>query len=402
MRVFFDIAGYEYKKMLSRKSALISIILVALLTLVAPALRLAGSSLVDGEVYETHYDAMVKDRAYARALSGRVVDETLFDEAIDAYAKVPADAARPLLTPEYERYARPYSGVYGILTREFPTNGDARSILEIPPERLADYYAIRADRITASINGSGISRAAKDKLIENVNATGTPFVFEYADGFWDFFTGTSSMAVLIAFAVAVSLAPMFAGEYTTGASELILCAKHGKGKSIGAKLFAALSFAVVYALSLTLASLLVCGLIYGFDGASSPIQLLQLFRNGWFNFTLGRLAVIFTLCVTLGVILTAALTLLLSARLKSPFAVIIPVGAVLFTPMMFAVSPAVTWVYNLYQLLPTNIMQYSSPVSYPFEIFGLTVMPYLFLPLFAVIASCVMLPFAWRGFSNRR
>jgi hypothetical protein len=82
--------------------------------------------------------------------------------------------------------------------------------------------------------------------------------------------------------------------------------------------------------------------------------------------------------------------------------VIIPVGVVLFTPMMFAVSPAVAWLYNLYQLLPTNIMQYSSAVSLPYDFFGLLVMPYVFLPLFAFAASCVLLPFAWRGFKKHQ
>jgi ABC-type transport system involved in multi-copper enzyme maturation permease subunit len=402
MRIFFNIVGHEYKKMLSRKSALISIVLVALITLIAPALRLTGSSLVDGEVYESHYDAMLKDRAHARALSGRVLDEALFNEALDAYAKVPADAARPLHTPEYEQYARPYSGIYGILTREFPLKDDANSILDTPREQLADYYTIRANRVIESINRRDMSQASKDALIESAGTVKTPFVFDYSDGFHDFFAATSSIAVLIAVAVAVCLAPMFAGEYTTGASELILCTKLGKGKLIAAKLFAALSFTFVYALGLTLASLLIDGLIYGYDGASSPIQLLHLLHSAPYNFTVKHFAAIFILCVTLAVVLTAALTLLLSARLKSPFAVIIPMGAMLFIPMMFTVSPSTVWFYNLFQLLPANIMQYSSALSYPYEIFGLPIMPYVFLPLFAFAATCVLLPFAWRGFKKHQ
>lgn len=66
-----------------------------------------------GEVYESNYAAMVKDRGYARALAGRALDGDLLMEAATAYAQIP-EAEKYQETPAYLTIARPYSGVYSV------------------------------------------------------------------------------------------------------------------------------------------------------------------------------------------------------------------------------------------------------------------------------------------------
>jgi ABC-type transport system involved in multi-copper enzyme maturation permease subunit len=266
---------------------------------------------------------------------------------------------------------------------------------------LPDLYKIHAENIIDNINEGRMNENSKKAMIEKVNAWETPLIFEYADGYSKHFAGMSISAVLIALAVAISLAPMFAGEYSAGTSQLILSSRQGKGRLIGAKLFTAMSFAVMLALVLSLLSVTLYGMVYGFDGAFSSAQLSPLF-NVMFNFSIMQILCLFTLSTLLGTAMTAALTLLLSARFKSPFGVIILVGAVLLAPLFYRISPNVIWAFNLYQLLPANIMYYDAVTGYPYEIFGLPIMPYVFMPLFALAASAAMLPFAWRGFKRHQ
>jgi hypothetical protein len=93
----------------------------------------------------------------------------------------------------------------------------------------------------------------------------------------------------------------------------------------------------------------------------------------------------------------------LSARLTSPFGVIILISLLLIVPLFIKTSETHLWLYNLFHLLPTNMS--SLPVatdSIQYELFGLVVRPYIFLPLFAAAVSIFLTPFAYRSFKNHQ
>lgn len=93
MNLFFDLAGYEFKKILCRKRSVITLALVIL----AGAVSVFGT--VIGNIYYTdengseitvsRYEDEMVDRRYAEELSGRVIDTDLIMEAVEAYRQVP-------------------------------------------------------------------------------------------------------------------------------------------------------------------------------------------------------------------------------------------------------------------------------------------------------------------------
>ena len=61
--------GFEYKKIFKRKSAIIALIIVTAVVCTSPLMIFIGTYYVDGEPFESHYEAMVKDRAYSMAIT---------------------------------------------------------------------------------------------------------------------------------------------------------------------------------------------------------------------------------------------------------------------------------------------------------------------------------------------
>ena len=398
MSSFFNLVRFEYKKIFKRKSVIIALVLVTAAVAFSPLAMFFGTSYIDGEPFETHYQAIAKDRAYALALSGRAIDETLMWETIAAYSKIP-DIERYMSTQEYQEYAREYSEIFRIMRI---SNGfDLVYFRNLSEDDIRGFYETRHEQIAAEIRAGAISNAAKETLIRLDNEIKTPFIFAYTGGFGSLIGGIYTIGIFCSFAMAICLAPMFAGEYSAGADQLILSSKYGINKVISAKLFAAISITVAFFALLLSLAVIMCMLIHGYDGANAPIQLIMPFLA--YPLTMLDSVMIFTSCTFFGTFLIAALTLLLSSKFNSPFGVIIIMSILIFVPMMLHVPETTVWLYNLFSLLPTSMMSAWAVFSHvPYDLFGLIMMPYNFIPLFAIVASIAMLPSARKSFRNHQ
>ena len=396
MRSFFDLVGFEYKKIFKRKSAIIALILVIVAVCISPLTVFFGTTYVDGEPFESQYQAMIKDHEYARALSGRVIDENIMSETKDAYSKITSDD-RFGITQEYQLYARPYHEIFWMLNAVYDTD-DLKGLTE---EDMRNFYQARHDMMATKINYMTISDAAKEKLIKLDSEIITPFSFEYTGGFISLFGSINTLGIVCALALAICLAPMFAGEYSSRTDQMILSSKLGKTKQVSAKLFTAISlFVVLFAILVSISIILVAS-IYGLGGANAPIQLLSISIT--YPLTMLQNVLIFILSTFLGTFLIVAVTLLLSSNFRSPFGVIIVVSVLLFVPVMIYVPETNVWLHNLFNLLPTNMMtEWGISNRVVFDLFGLIIVPYVFLPIFATIASVAMLPFVRRAFRNHQ
>ena len=342
---------------------------------------------------------MVKDREYARALSRRAIDENLMSETKDAYSKIP-NVERYGATPEYQHYARPYSEIIRMMRAVYHLD-ELSDLVNLSDEDMRDYYQARHEKMAASVRSGAISNTAKDTLIRLDREIKAPFIFEYIDGFDNLIGGIYTIGIACAFALAVCLAPMFAGEYNSRADQLILSAKLGKNKLISAKLFTAISLFVAFFALLFFLAVTLCQSIYGFNGANAPFQLI--IPLNFYPITILQSVLIFSISAFFGTFLVVAVTLLLSSKLKSSFGVIILISILIFVPMMLHVPETIVWFHNLFSLLPTSMMSFGTVFSdVPFDFFGLIVLPCVFLPIFAVLASIVMLPFARRAFRNHQ
>lgn len=403
MSSFLRLVGFEYKKILHKRSVRIVLLLAVLVTAVSVWGTLFGNSYVGGEVYESNYAAMVKDRGYARALAGRALDGDLLMEAATAYAQIP-EAEKYQETPAYLTIARPYSGVYSVGRVVYNTPSrrfNMEDFQALTRAQAEQFYTTRREKQVQLVEETGMSDKAKEKVLALDAQIQTPFIYSYTDGYTRFFTLMYTIGLMAAFTMAICVAPMFAGEYTSGADQLILAAKHGKRRLIGAKLFTGFSLAAIICLVLTLTGYLLSLLAFGSDGGSAPLQLYSVMSP--YALTMGQTALLLSVCAFFGCILTAALTMLLSAKFKTPFGVIILISLILVVPMFFYVSEENIGLHNLFQLLPSNMMTlWTTTSSIQYELLGLVIRPYVFLPLFAAAVSILLTPFAYRSFKNHQ
>lgn len=403
MNSFWNLVGFEYKKIMNRKSVIIAMSLALLISIVSCLGILLSNHYIEGELFESNYEAIMKDMAYARKLSGRTIDSTLLLEAADAYAKIPQSYPY-IKTNEYQTYARPYSELYGIM-RAVYSNGqnefELQNMQNLTTEQADNFYSTRQQKQVNMINGSNMSDAAKTKLLSLEEKVTKPFVFDYTGGYTRFFAVMYTTGMIISFVVAICIAPIFSGEYTSGMDQMILASKHGKGKLIGSKLFTGYSFTAWICIGLTAVIYLTCMMSFGFDGMDAPLQLYLPMCT--YPLTMGQTAFIFSICILLGNILLASIVMLLSAKLKTPFGVMIIFSIITIAPMFIHIPDSNIVLKNLINLIPSNVMGFWVVISSnQYELLGFVMQPYIFIPIFAALVSILLIPFSYRIFKKHQ
>jgi ABC-type transport system involved in multi-copper enzyme maturation permease subunit len=330
------------------------------------------------------FEAVAIDTAYARALSGRNLDIELFMDASHAYGT------------ESERA---YNDVIWIMGQIFDT-------LPITEEQANDFYYLRREQLAEIMyrhyERGHIGLQSVEQILQLDERNNTPWVFEYAGGYHMFLQG-QIVVIVVAFLIAVFVSPIFAGEHSTGVSQLILTSRHGKGKLVWAKIFTAVSFSIVVSLVYIAINYLTYMVIYGTDGANAPFQLFM--PHSPYSLTLGEASIIFVVNILLRLLFFGAVLLFLSAKFKSAFGVMAFATAWLFASTFI-------WLDILLQVELLHVISrptinaipfvVTTFANFPYEIFGIVILPFVFEPIFAVVASIIILPFAGRAFKHHQ
>ena len=398
MNSFCELVRFEYRKILRKRSNIITLLIALFLTAFSCIGPLMGNYYIKGEVFESNYDGMKKDREYIRNMSDREINSEMLSETIEAYSRIPPTDGKYTDTREYQQYARPYSEIYYMVRKVYNLN-DWEEIELLTKENINNFYNMRQNMVERNIEDTTMSSAEKENSIYISKQVETPFIYSYTGGYQRFFSQMYTTAILICFICSICIAPLFAGEYTDRMDSLILSSRYGKNKVIYAKLFTGISFSILLSIMLTVVSLVTVMTFYGWEGGNSPIQLfLPLSIH---PLTMREVALLYFIIILFGNILSATLTMLLSSELKSPFIVIVIMTVVTILPMFMSRSEDILWIYHLFNLIPVN-MFYLTNITGVFSInlFGVVVQPYEIILAFAITSSMVLLPFAYRNFKS--
>lgn len=404
MKEFWTLVSFEYRKILGKRSVKIALLLTLFLSVFSIWGTLMGSYYIEGELFESNAEAMKKDRAYARELSGRILDDKLLMETADAYQTIPDSAAVYQSTEEYQKNARKYSSIYSLARQVYDTPNvrfGAPEMGTLDPARAEQFYEIRELCMTKQIENAPISENAKEVMMQYSAEVKEPWIFSYSDGYTRFMTIMATSGVMAAFVMAICLAPLFAGEYSNHTDQLLLSARYGKGKLIKAKFFTGFSMTGIVTLLITLQSYVQSMLTFGFDGGNANVQIYDALFP--YPLTLKQAALLQSICVFFACMCMSALTMLFSSRMKSAFGVIILSVLLLCVPMFVKVSAYPLLGYLLFHLMPANMMQYDYIFSMiPYEIAGVVIPPYVMMPVAALYLCIILIPFAYRGFKHHQ
>ena len=265
----------------------------------------------------------------------------------------------------------------------------------------ADFYQTREEKINTLLNdpSSDFSEEQKEYWLNKSSKVETPLQYGYYEG-WEVITSAFELLMFALLAVCIVIAPVFSGEYQAGTDAVILSGKYGKTKLITAKIVSSFIFGI---LAFTLHVVVAIGLplaAFGVEGWNLPVQIANTVIPYSFNFleaTLVNLGVIYLVLIAM-----IGLTLLLSAKMKSPYLVLIVLVPVLFIPMFLSPN-GTTGVYNLtLLLLPyySTMPKFGTYVSYQFGTLVLDAFSMRAI-LYAVL-TVIMLPLAKLGFKKHQ
>lgn len=410
------LTGFELKKLISRKSTLfglIGLMIISALCTVVPALQ-EYSFGAKGEV--NGFAAIALEKRYADSYQGNLTPE-VFSQTMATYQMILSESLSPDRKAgegvgsgiSNEGFHRIYSlsPVLDYLRKCFsPVTGYNYDIVDtLTPEQAASFYEQRRAYIQQfleqSPEGGSYSETAKAVFLRMNDQIDVPMKLDYSRGWGLLLQNSGVFFLAVCFVLSVCTAPVFAGEYQSGADAIVLSTRHGRGKLIWAKINASLIFASGMFLLAWLLALALSFIVYGTSGWNSPLQTIDIryFFSPYPVSVLGAY-LLTTLIGWLAGLAFVSFTLLLSSRMRTPFTVMIWSVVLLFAPLFIPESKDSRLFNHLLALLPGRQTEvYSRFRGYELvEIIGLNVpLPYA-VGWTAFLITIVLLPFAWRGF----
>ena len=321
-----------------------------------------GTMLTRGEAVS------YRKKTYDEILNGSLTEERITDDMRE-YKNKYSDAANLMtqrggetsFTDEvYYRYFAPRQSYLNMIGNAYSNNEyGAANILSVDLENGAEFYETRQDTIDERIkNNEDLSDDEKTYWREKSLSLAFPFAYGYALG-WASFGETADMLIICILGICIVVAPIFAGEYQSGADAVILSTRYGKNKIISAKIFVAFLFGtIVFAVNAVIALLLPL-LTFGAEGGALPVQIAYI--SSPYNLTFAQADLLIILIAYIVLVGLIAITLLLSAKMKSAFAVLILDVLIIFIPMFFSLSKTNAW---LPAMATAGLSRYSYYISY--------------------------------------
>lgn len=265
----------------------------------------------------------------------------------------------------------------------------------------ANFYQAMKSKIKTLLDtpSRALSDVQKEYWSSMASKVDTPLQYGYYEG-WEIIISSFELLMFSILAICIVIAPVFSGEYQAGTDAVILSGKYGKTKLITAKILASLLFGTI---AFVLHIIVACGLplaAFGVDGWNLPLQIAN--TTIPYPFTFLQAVLINIGIIYLVMLAMIGLTLLLSAKMKSPYLVLIVLVPVLFIPMFLSPN-GTTGVYNLTLfLLPyrSTMPEFSKYISYQFGNFVLDTLTARAI-LYSLL-TVIMVPLARLGFKKHQ
>lgn len=342
----------ELRRVLKTKITIMLLAATLVLTVVMAYLPVTfvSSSYVnsEGKVVEiTGREAIAYKKKIQKGIAGEITGEDV-QKAVQQYQEclLAYGVAETYELPEgvYETEILPYAPLLHGIREAFADSetGIAPSIMNIPVEKVADFYDICEERIKSLMKMEQRDYPkAQQNAIEMYAQVKKPYEFYpgYNTDAMDYQLLLSFVIMVISVVIA---APVFSSDYQTGADDILRCTKYGKVKLAAAKIVSELLISgIIYTVYMSL-YLIISNTLFGWECTGTSVQMLYSIIN-LVNMNMGELQIYVAVTGLIAVLATVTLALFLSSRFKN---VVVSLGAVL----MICILPVV-----FYIALPTDI-----------------------------------------------
>lgn len=402
---------YEFLKILRKKSTLIAMAVSLLLTGFLFGLPVMQYQIYNQDGVIKGADGIVYKKGQYADLSVPLSEEYIAETIREVQGlfedsdNIGYDGNEQFLIGDaYWDKVAPREKLLNVIANTYSDPNEIRDYNALPDVDVNDgahFYQTIEEKIRTLLNSPSytLSDEQKEYWDSMADKVDTPFQYGYYEG-WEVMISSFELLMFAILAICIAVAPVFSGEYQAGTDAVILSAKYGKTKLITAKIAASLLFGTA---AFILHVVVACGLVlaaFGTDGWNLPLQIANTVIP--YPFTFLQAVLINMGIIYLVLLAMIGLTLLLSAKMKSPYLVLIILVPVLFVPM-FLTPNGTTGAYNLALfLLPYRaaMPEFGKYISYQFG--GLVMDALTVRAVFYALLAVIMLPLARSGFQKHQ
>lgn len=395
MNSFFTLVGFEYKKILKRKSFVIAIFIMVLMS----TFCMVGDIIMNGYSYEKTQRELehgaagyIDSKMISNVISKNVAIRDKIDES-GVYSGNEEDDF-------YSSNVRPYHSIRSYLARVLSPIQyfDFENFNRLDSAEGINFYELRTKSLEDKLTLEGVNAKETEQTLQHNSKLETPFYMDYYSGYSEFLITMSTSSVFVILALCICIAPIFSDEFQMKTDAVILSAKYGKSKLITAKIFTSTTFSLLFTIAALALALITTFSVYSFTGADVSFQVWKLYAV--YPLSMAKALLIYCcviLCVSL---LISAVSLLLSANFSS-FATITTLMMLLIGGMFFAIPFESLRTFNF--LLPAKMLDYTFVFSDRLAfVFGMYLKPYLFIPILCFFMTVIFLPLSYKSFKNHQ
>lgn len=400
---------YEIKKILFRRRAVISLIILLIYLIGMTCFQISEASWITEDGREITGIEAIKLTKEAKEKWNGVLTEEVIKSVINENRSI-------IVNPEYKNelglsnvgYAKTqgFSDIKDLINNSFGKFGTLNyylinSLSEGSSEEfydnrilgLKDYLDINKDRYADS---------EKEYFLNSFSKFNMPMSYSYMDGWINVLDFVSTIFYAVIIIICVLLASTFSEEYQYETDAIFLSTYHGKRSGIIMKIFASMTVATVLYWGVIIVFSCILFSFFGISGANNAIQSNGYFWESIYNVTNIQAFWIITGFGYVGCLIMSSFTLFLSANIKTSFLSIVIVFLVIMIPAVLGDTVKVPLVNNILKFLPHQMLQGKNILrSYNvFTINSNVLNPYQFLSIMYVTLSSILLPLAYKGFKT--
>ena len=386
---------FELKKILNRKSSLISMALGLLLIIVSNISLIRGESLYLGEKNHLEGVAAIKKQT---EIENSLTSE-LSEEFLTGFLKDYQLQSENNPDQDYFSLISTKTNLFSLIAgnyTEWNANWDWEDLNKINTQNGIGFYERRIEKIDNLLNSDysfgNYTQTEKDYWLKKAQSVNTPFKWG-SKNTWDKIWNSITLLIYLLLVICICIAPVFAGEYQNRTDALLLATKHGKNKLISAKIMASFIFTFIYIALCSAVSIGINVAILGTDGWNLPVQLWDTIIP--YKYTAIEICGINLLIIFLISFLLTAISLLLSSINRSPM-IVLAVDVILFFGTIFIPFSKTSRLWNrILYLLPIHSFNLQDVLkTYNSYQFGDVVISYLgmiFIVYVLITVICIFL-----------
>lgn len=378
MEQMWTLYVFELKKIVCRKmvwGAAGIMVLLCVLMGFADLVNTEYSYSKDGKeesVTISGYEQMEIEKRFARALSGRKIDDTLLKEMQDFYKEKnegKESGNEMAIKSDLETGAQSSIIVGG--TGNEDLKEEALDIQRYMPILFYVQWIMQDFERTYTTDAESLY-TARERLVAENRADqmltekeqdhwkaqdarlNVPFTYTYMDGWKNLWDQANVINCMLLLLLSISLSGVFSMEHLRRTDAMILCSQYGKSKLYIAKILAGITFGAATALLLFGAAAVSDVAVSGADGLDGALQVS--FPLSSRRMSMGQLILLLIFLVLVISALYSIAIMFLSEWMKKSVGVMaVPVGIMIFT-LFVDIPYRFKTVSQIYDLLPTNLL----------------------------------------------